>query len=204
MQSIIFTSLIMLFSSLSALAQNLQYQQFFPLRMGTAPSIEGVEIKQTYRLSRNELVVVGDLLEEQNYGLHLFYLKRADVQSPFQEVFRSSKAIESLAINPNFFRASDLSIIIITSGNSSRKAWGEQLFLFQEGKVEELGGLNITIENEADYHQLLQHLKISKEEDKIFFRISSQQLMLRPENTNSNTPQNIEYIYENGVLKLVE
>jgi hypothetical protein len=185
-------------------AQDIQYKQFFPLRMGSPPQIEGVEVKQTYRLSKNELILIGDVLEgHQDYGLHLFYFKRSDANADFKEVFRSKKAMGSLAVNPSFFRGSDLSYIIIASGDSKQKVWGEQLFLVQDEAVEEMGGLDITLTEEYQYHQISPNLKIVKEGDDIFFRISGN-LMLMPNSDADKGTSQIEYIYKNGSLQLVE
>lgn len=204
MQQIIFTLSLVLMLGGQLFAQDLQYKQFFPLRMGNPPQIEGVEVKQTYRLSRDELILIGDVVEgHQDYGLHFFYLKRSNSGEDYKEIFRSAESMVNLAVNPSFFRAKDLSYIIIVSGDSKQKVWGEQLFLLQEDEVEEMGGLNLSVEEEHQYHQILPNLKITKEGDDIFFRFG-ENLMLMPEaNTPKGTAQ-IEYVYKNGVLKLIE
>lgn len=204
MQQIIFTLSLVLMLGGQLFGQNLQYKQFFPLRMGNPPQIEGVEVKQTYRLSRDELILIGDIVEgHQDYGLHLIYLKRSNSGEDYKEIFRSSESMGSLAVNPSFFRAKDLSYLIIASGDSKQKVWGEQLFLLQDDQVDEMGGLNLSLEEEHQYHQILPNLKITKEGEEIFFRFGGN-LMLMPEaNAQKGTAQ-IEYVYKNGVLKLIE
>lgn len=186
-----------------------KYDEFSPDSL-SVPVIEGIDFDKAYKMGTDKIVVgyytakqngyFSDFDTENDWGYRLFLLDEKD-----RIKYVSQGVGDTYLFEPHFYRNAENDQIVIVYQQAFEYFFGGEVFLFESGKPQHIGTLNIEAFNRNDMDECLTDiLLISEESDRLSFTFGSDSLVLDPGGVNFEIIANndVEYIYENEVFKL--
>lgn len=163
--------------------------------------IDSVKIVDTYTFDNFDYYVVWyENSKQKNYGLRLF------VFNPNGNlIYKSNSFMDSFTHNLTFFKSDRNTKETIVLGHSSNEySWGNEVYLLVDRKFNHIGLLDIGTFDSLDMPwDISSYTQIWTESDGLKFTFDYDSLTYNPGGRNERilTKEQIEYQYENGVLK---
>lgn len=186
-----------------------EYDEFSPDSL-SVPVIEGIDFDEAYQVGASKIAVgyytakengyLSNFDTESDWGYRLFLLDEKD-----RIKYVSRGVGDTYLFEPHFYRNDENDRVVIVCQQAFEYFFGGEVFLFEEGKPQHIGTLNIEAFNRNDMDECLTDvLLISEESDRLSFMFGSDSLVLDPGGDNFEVIANngVEYTCENEVFEL--
>jgi hypothetical protein len=187
--------------------QEFQYEPYQPIRFKENIQLNGFKEMETYKLSEEELLVVGEKERKSyTYGLRMYFLKR--YEDRFRVQFSTHGQGESYIFKPNFFKTSQGHRLIVAE-IGAEYAWGAYVYALSDTGMSELGFLNIAGTRdrppEAYPASIIDQMQIIQEGDSTRFRFRGR-VILEPGQMEQKlrTGSKITYLFDGQKLIMKE
>lgn len=180
---------------------DISYMEFTPDSL-TNFKLVGFDVDHAYQLGLNKIVAGYDQKVEQgdgkNWGDKLLLLNNKD-----EILFKSKGMGDVYLFEPHFYRNTVNNKIIIVCQLAFEYFFGGEAFLYENGKVEYLG--NIDVEGKFEETNLTDILKVNENNNGLVFTFESDSINYKPGNEDIILKNNnIRYEYKDKKLKLIK
>lgn len=189
--------------------EEIEYFEFKPDSINY-PVLEGIEVSYAHQLELNKIVVgyykpkengeFSDQDSENDWGYRVFLL---DMQNKIK--FQSQGMGDTYLFEPHFYKNKKNGKLIIICQLAFEYYFGGEAFVFEDGKIEYIGNLNIEYYN-IDYDEkcLTDIVLIKEESNRLSFTFDTDSLILDPGGVDEEVVKNnnIQYVFENQKLRL--
>lgn len=180
---------------------DISYMEFKPDSL-TNFKLVGFDVDHAYQLGLNKIVAGYDQKVEQgdgkNWGDKLLLLNNKD-----EILFKSKGMGDVYLFEPHFYRNTVNNKIIIVCQLAFEYFFGGEAFLYENGKVEYLG--NIDVEGKFEETNLTDILKVNENNNGLVFTFESDSINYKPGNEDIILKNNnIRYEYKDKKLKLIK
>lgn len=189
-----------------ATINNESYYKFIPDSISKI-HLNKLNIVESYQIGNNKYIF-GNFnqidIEKSNPNSENKYDARFIILNDKNEVKYKFKGVEDVYLyKPYFYKNNRNNKIIIVCHLAYEYFFGGDVYLFENGKIEYLG--NIDIEGKYEETTLIDILKINENKDKIIFTFDSDSITYKPGNEDAYVKNNnFRYEYYNHKMKLIK
>ncbi len=182
-------------------AQDISYFAFKPDTL-TNFKLVGFDLTDAYQIDLNKIVAGYDQTVnpdyEKDWGDKLLLLNNKD-----EVLFKSKGVGDVYLFEPNFYKNGINDKIIIVCQLAYEYFFGGEVFLYENGRVEYVGNIDIDGKNEET--SLIDILKVNEKNNRIVFTFNSDSVTYKPANEAIILRNNnIRYEYNDKKMKLIK
>lgn len=181
--------------------RDISYFEFIPDTL-TNFKFWGFDITDAYQMGLNKIVVGYDQIvkpdSEKDWGDKLLLLNDKD-----EVLFKSKGVGDVYLFEPHFYKNKTNNKVIIVCQLAYEYFFGGEVFLYENGKLEYLG--NIDIDGTQEEISLIDILKVNENKNSLLFTFNSDSITYKPANEAIILKNNnIRYEYSNRKMKLIK
>jgi hypothetical protein len=194
-----------LFTALSLRGQDkLSYNPYVPIKFKKNIDLRGFEEIETYKLSDEEFVLIGEKKVSFTQGLRLYYLKK--IEERFRVLFSTHGQGESYYFNPYFYKTEAGHRLVIAE-IGTEYSWGVHVYSIQDSGMIDVGFLNLAgTEPPENYPaSILRQMDIYQRDSETLFEFRGT-VLLQPGQIEQKqrNGRKFYYIFDGKSLELVE
>lgn len=182
----------------------LSYEPYVPIKFKTNIDVNGFEELETYKLSSEEFVLIGEKKVSYTKGLRLYYLKK--IEERFRVLFSTHGQGESYYFKP-FFYQTDAGHRLVIAEIGTEYSWGVHVYSIQDSNMIDVGFLNLAGTKAPENYpaSILDQMQVYQKGTDILFEFTGT-VLLQPGQIEQKQRKGRKfyYIFDGKSLELVE
>lgn len=194
-----------LFTIPSLLGQDrLSYSSYVPIKFKKNIDVNGFEELETYKLSDEEFLLIGEKKNSYTKGLRLYYLKK--IEERFRVLFSTHGQGVSYYFNPYFYQT-DAGHRLVIAEIGTEYSWGVHVYAIKDSGMIDMGFLNLAGTHPPENYpaSILEQMNIYQRDSDTLFEFNGPVLMQPGQiEQKQRNGRKFYYIFDGKSLELVE
>lgn len=184
--------------------EQLPYESYVPIKFKKNIDVNGFEELETYKLSNEEFVLIGEKKLSYTKGLRLYYLKK--IEERFRVQFSTHGQGESYYFKPYFY-ATEAGHRLVIAEIGTEYSWGVHVYSIQDTGMIDVGFLNLAGTRPPENYpaSILDQMDVFQRDKDIIFEFRGN-ILLQPGQIEQKqrNGRKFYYIFDGKSLELVE